>query len=58
MVLAKPSVPRSPPEKQQAKSVPLQFPVTMLVMIAVHQVQVRRLAAQAGFSSIRDGRRC
>ena len=56
MILANPSVLRLRLEKQRAKPVPAQFPVTTPVMIVLSQAQVR--FARAGFSSVRDGRRC
>ena len=56
MILANLSVLRLLLEKQRAKPVPAQFPVTPPGMIVVSQAQVR--FARAGFSSVRDGRHC
>ena len=56
MILANPSLLRLLLEKQRAKPVPAQFPVTRPGMIVLSQAQVR--FARAGFSSVRDGRRC
>ena len=56
MILANPPVLRLRLEKQRAKPVPAQLPVTTPVMIVLSQAQVR--FARAGFSSVRDGRHC
>jgi len=56
MILANPSVLRLRVEKQRAKPVPKQFPVTPPGMIVLSEAQVR--FARAGFSSIRDGSHC
>ena len=55
MVLAKPLLLRLLREKQRAKCVRAQLPVTTLAMIALSQAA---RFARAGFSSVRDGRRC
>ena len=56
MILANPLVLRLRLERQRAKPVPAQLPVTRPVMVVLSQAQVR--FARAGFSSVRDGRRC
>ena len=56
MILAHRSVLRLRLEKQRAKPVLPQLPVTPLAMIALSEAQVK--FARAGFSSVRDGRHC
>ena len=56
MILANPSVLRLRVEKQRAKPVPKQFPVTPPGMIVLPEAQVR--FARAGFSSVRAGKHC
>ena len=56
MILANLSVLRLLLEKQRAKPVPAQFPVTLPGMIVLSEAQVR--FARAGFSSVHDGKRC
>jgi hypothetical protein len=56
MILANPPVLRLRLEKQRAKPVPAQLPVTTPVMILLSQAQVR--FARAGFSSVRAGKHC
>jgi hypothetical protein len=56
MILANSSVLRLRVEKQRAKPVPPQFPVTPPGMIVLSEAQVR--FARAGFSSVRDGSHC
>ena len=56
MILANPSLLRFLLEKQRAKPVPAQFPVTPPGMIVLSETQVR--FARAVLSSVRDGRHC
>ena len=56
MILANQRVLRLRLEKQRAKPVLKQFPVTPSGMIVLSEAQVR--FALAAFSSVRDGRHC